>query len=69
MPLAQLGPFLPQAIPPMLADSTPSGIPMLALITAHAARPLDEDLPPLVAALTARGSAFQVVDWDDPDID
>lgn len=42
---------------------------MLALITAHAARPLDEDLLPLIAALTARGIAHQVVDWDDPDVD
>ena len=42
---------------------------MLALITAHAARPLDEDLPPLVAALTARGIDFEVVDWDAPGVD
>ena len=69
MPLAPLGPFLPQAIAPMLADSILLGIPMLALITVHAARPLDEDLPPLVAALTARGIAFEVVDWDNPDVD
>lgn len=41
---------------------------MLALITAHAARPLD-DLPPLIAALTARGIAHEVVDWDDTDVD
>ena len=53
----------------MLAYSIPRGVPMLALITAHAARPLDDDLPPLIAALTARGIAHEVVDWDDTDVD
>ena len=38
---------------------------MLALITASAARALDEDLPPLCAALTARGIDHDVVDWHD----
>lgn len=33
------------------------------------ARALDEDLPPLGAALTARGVAHRVVDWDDPTAD
>ncbi len=42
---------------------------MLALITADAARPLDEDLPPLLAALTARDIPCEVVDWDDPGVD
>lgn len=42
---------------------------MLALISARAARALDEDLPPLCAALTARGIAHEVVDWDDPAVD
>lgn len=42
---------------------------MLALITARAARPLDEDLPPLLAALSARGIAHELVDWDDPAVD
>jgi O-ureido-D-serine cyclo-ligase len=42
---------------------------MLALITATAARALDEDLPPLCAALAARGIEHEVVDWDDPDVD
>ena len=42
---------------------------MLALITAAAARPLDEDLPPLTVALAARGIAHQIVDWDDPTVD
>ena len=33
------------------------------------ARALDEDLPPLGAALTARGITHRVVDWDDPTAD
>lgn len=41
----------------------------VALVTARAARGLDEDLPPLVAAFTARGLAAQVVDWDDAQVD
>lgn len=42
---------------------------MLALVSARAARALDEDFPPLCAALTARGIAFEVCDWDDPGVD
>jgi glutathione synthase/RimK-type ligase-like ATP-grasp enzyme len=42
---------------------------MLALVSARAARALDEDLPPLCAALTARQLAFEVCDWDDPAVD
>lgn len=41
---------------------------MLALVTARAARALDEDLPPLCAALDAAGIAYAVVDWDDPGV-
>jgi len=41
----------------------------IALVTAEAARPLDEDLPPLCTALTHAGIAHEVVCWDDPDID
>ena len=37
----------------------------IALVTARAARELDEDLPPLFAALTRAGAAVRVVDWDD----
>jgi glutathione synthase/RimK-type ligase-like ATP-grasp enzyme len=37
----------------------------IALITARAARDLDEDLPPLVAALRETGVEPSVVDWDD----
>ena len=41
----------------------------IALITAAAARDLDEDLPPLVAAIRAAGVEPSVVDWDDAEID
>lgn len=42
---------------------------MLAVITAAAARALDEDLPPLCTALAARGVDHEVVDWDDAGVD
>src|SRR5215467_8029546 len=43
---------------------------LLALVTAAAARDLDEDLAPLAAALRAvDGIQFHIVDWDDPAID
>jgi glutathione synthase/RimK-type ligase-like ATP-grasp enzyme len=37
----------------------------IALVTARAARHLDEDLPPLIAALQEAHIDFVVVDWDD----
>ena len=40
--------------------------PRIALVTAAAARDLDEDLPPLAAALGELKADFQVVNWDDP---
>jgi O-ureido-D-serine cyclo-ligase len=42
---------------------------LLALVTAAAARDLDEDLAPLERALHAVGMAPAIVDWDDPRID
>lgn len=42
---------------------------MLALITARAARALDEDLPPLCAALARAGLPHEVVNWDDAEVD
>ncbi|MGE4070559.1 MAG: RimK family alpha-L-glutamate ligase [Lysobacterales bacterium] len=42
---------------------------MLALVSARAARALDEDLPRLATALAARGIDFEICDWDDPDVD
>ncbi len=41
----------------------------LALVTARAARGLDEDLPPLLAALDEAGVDAAVADWDDPEVD
>jgi O-ureido-D-serine cyclo-ligase len=41
----------------------------VALVTARAARGLDADMPPLVAALAAAGAAARIVDWDDPGVD
>lgn len=42
--------------------------PVVALITAREARGLDEDLPPLEAAMRAAGLETRVVDWDDPEV-
>lgn len=41
----------------------------LALVSARAARGLDDDLPPLLAALAAADLDAVVADWDDPDVD
>jgi len=41
----------------------------VALVTARAARGLDEDMPPLTAALAAAGAAAHCVEWDDPQVD
>ena len=46
------------------ADARP-----IALVSARAARDLDPDLPPLFAALAARGRAAEIVEWDDPGVD
>jgi O-ureido-D-serine cyclo-ligase len=40
----------------------------IALISAREARGLDEDLPPLEAAMRASGVEPRVVEWDDPDV-
>jgi glutathione synthase/RimK-type ligase-like ATP-grasp enzyme len=41
----------------------------VALVTASVARGLDDDLPPLAAALGRRGVPHEVLDWDDPSVD
>jgi O-ureido-D-serine cyclo-ligase len=41
----------------------------VALVSARAARNLDDDLPPLLAALAAVGLEAAVADWDDPEVD
>ena len=46
-----------------------SPIPAIALVTARAARELDEDLAPLFATLSGAGAAVRVVEWDDAQID
>jgi len=42
-----------------------SQFPAIALVTARAARDLDEDLAPLFATLSGVGAAVRVVEWDD----
>ena len=46
-----------------------SQLPAIALVTARAARELDEDLAPLFAALSGAGAAVRVVEWDDAQVD
>ncbi len=41
----------------------------IALVTARAARDLDADLPPLLAAFAAVGAQATVAVWDDPRVD
>ena len=41
----------------------------VALVTAREARGLDEDLPPLQAAMRSAGVRAQVIDWDDASVD
>jgi O-ureido-D-serine cyclo-ligase len=41
----------------------------VALVSARAARGLDEDMPPLLAAFAAAGARAEIADWDDPGID
>lgn len=41
----------------------------IALVTARAARDLDEDLPPLERALREAGAEVTLADWDDPEVD
>jgi glutathione synthase/RimK-type ligase-like ATP-grasp enzyme len=43
--------------------------PRIALVTARAARGLDEDLPLLIEALERAGAAVAVLDWDDAEAD
>ena len=46
----------------------PSSRPPIAIVTARAARELDEDLPPLLGALASRRLRAEVVDWDDASV-
>jgi hypothetical protein len=41
----------------------------VALVSARAARGLDEDMPPLLAAFAAAGARAEITDWDDPAVE
>src|SRR6202163_2840405 len=41
----------------------------VALVSARAARGLDDDMPPLLAAFSAAGADAEIVDWDEPGAD
>jgi glutathione synthase/RimK-type ligase-like ATP-grasp enzyme len=41
----------------------------VALVSARAARGLDADMPPLLAAFAAAGAEAQIADWDDAQVD
>jgi glutathione synthase/RimK-type ligase-like ATP-grasp enzyme len=43
--------------------------PRIALVSARAARHLDEDLPPLLTALAEAGAEASIADWDDAGVD
>jgi O-ureido-D-serine cyclo-ligase len=43
--------------------------PRIALVTAREALALDDDMPPLVAALQAAGAEVAMPFWDDPSVD
>jgi O-ureido-D-serine cyclo-ligase len=60
-----------QPIPMPASTPVPAApVPRIAIVTAAAARDLDEDLPPLVAALRTQAEIrHDVVDWDDPAVD
>lgn len=46
--------------------SAPNVSSRIALVTSAPGRPFDDDLPPLVEALSRAGADVAVVDWDDP---
>jgi hypothetical protein len=43
--------------------------PAVALVSARAARDLDEDMPPLLAAFGEAGADAEITDWDDAAVD
>lgn len=47
----------------------PSSRRPIAIVTARAARDLDEDLPPLLGALASRRLPAEVIEWDDAGVD
>ena len=52
-----------------MKPGTTPGTPVVALVTARAARGLDEDMPPLIAAFAAASASAEIVDWDDDGVD
>ena len=44
-------------------------MPSIALVTTAAARPVDDDLPLVLSALTAAGATAVAADWDDPSVE
>ncbi len=59
----------PRQMPAQLGRTAPASAGSIALVSARAARDVDEDLPPLVAALRSSGAEVRVVDWDDASVD
>src|SRR6516164_1277068 len=57
------------AIEPVGKTRNFAGTPRVALVTCRAARGLDEDMPPLLAAFDAVGASAEIVDWDDGEVD
>lgn len=55
-------------IPPRRTPDQPVQL-RIALVTAEAARELDEDLPPLTVALRSAGAEVLAPAWDDPAVD
>ncbi len=53
----------------MTAPCNSTRTPLVALVTARAARDLDEDLPPLLTAFDAAGAVAEIAVWDDPQVD
>jgi O-ureido-D-serine cyclo-ligase len=41
----------------------------IALVSCRAARGLDPDMPPLIAAFAAAGARAEIADWDDEEVD
>src|SRR4029077_11202645 len=59
----------PRVRPTPPRDVALATAPTVALVTARAARALDEDMPPLLAAFAAAGANAEIAVWDDPEVD
>ncbi len=56
-------------MPALVGPRTPGAAASIALVSARAARDLDEDLPPLIGALRSLGADVRVAVWDDTSVD